>query len=48
MMGVWLSSDGLDAKHLQEVVVGKTKTQENAYGMQICQPIWHGRPTDFN
>ncbi len=26
MLGVWSSPDGLDAKHLQEVVVGKTRT----------------------
>ncbi len=29
MLGVWLSPDGLDAKHLQEVVVGKTRTWVN-------------------
>ncbi len=26
MLGVWLSPDGLDAKHLQEVVVWKSRT----------------------
>jgi hypothetical protein len=26
MLGVWSSPDGLDAKHLQKVVVGKTRT----------------------
>jgi hypothetical protein len=29
MLGVWSSPDGLDAKHLQEVVVGKTRTWVN-------------------
>ncbi len=29
MLGVWSSPDGSDAKHLQEVVVGKTKTWVN-------------------
>ncbi len=29
MLGVWSSPDGLDAKHLQEMVVGKTRTWVN-------------------
>jgi hypothetical protein len=29
MLGVWSSPDGLDAKHLQELVVGKTRTWIN-------------------
>jgi hypothetical protein len=32
MLGVWSSPDGSDAKHLQEVVVGKTSTWVNCLG----------------